>query len=172
MSEVMNEAMDDKDQQLDAKALALRRLSVREYGSGEMLAYLKRKGAPEGEASRVVEELVTKKLIDDERYARVIARHQAFRDKGPDYVMMKLRQKGVSLPRRKIQEIFEETLPETVGSELEMARRVIERRYPAAIKKSGDPGDSKDPREKARAYAALVRRGFSRDVIRRALEDS
>ena len=145
---------------VELSQLAMKRLSVREYGSGEMRSYLIRKGASEEQAERIVAELVDRKMIDDERYARVVARHQAFRDKGPSYVLMKLRQKGVQLPLKKVQEIFEETLPESAGSELEMARKVVERRYPRA---------HEDRAELRKAYQALLRRGFSRDVVRKCL---
>jgi SOS response regulatory protein OraA/RecX len=154
---VMKETSDKP--KIDSRALAMHRLSVREYGSGEMRSYLKRKGVPAPEADQVVEELLQRKLLDDERYARVVARHQAFRSKGPDFVQMRLRQKGVSLSRQKVQEIFREVLPESAGSELEMARRVVERKYPRA---------NIDQKEKAKAFAALARRGFSMDVIMKA----
>jgi regulatory protein len=148
---------------IEAETLAIHRLSVREYGSGEMRAYLKRKGASDADADAVVRDLIERKVIDDERYARVIARHQAHRDKGPAYVMMRLKQKGVHLSRSKVAEIFAEVLPDSTASELELARQVIERRYP------GVAGGSGDRKERAKAYAALARRGFSRDVIAQAL---
>jgi regulatory protein len=144
---------------VDSKSLAMHRISVREYGAGELRSYLKRKGVPAAEAEQVVEDLIQRNLLDDVRYARVIARHHAFRSKGPDFVLMKLRQKGVSLTRQKVQEIFREVLPEAAGSELEMARRVIERKYPKS---------NVDQKEKSKAYGALARRGFSRDVIMKA----
>jgi SOS response regulatory protein OraA/RecX len=144
-------------------SLALHRLSVREYGSGELRAYLRRKGATSAEAEKVVEDLVERGHINDERYARVIARHQAHRDKGPAYVLMRLRQKGVNLSQAKVRELFQEALPESVESELELARRVVEKRYPEALQPACDP------KERARAFAALQRRGFSRDAISRAL---
>lgn len=142
------------------RELALARLSVREYGSGEMRTYLIRKGASEADAEAVVSELMAGRLIDDERYARVIARHQAFRDKGPAYVMSRLREKGVNLPMTTIRAIYQEAMPEGLESELELARRVVERRYPRALR---------DRAEKQRAYQALLRRGFSSEVVRRCL---
>jgi regulatory protein len=145
----------------DAKDLALHRLSVREYGSGEMRSYLIRKGVTPEQAARVVDELLAEKLIDDERYARVIARHQAFRDKGPAYVRARLRQKGVNISPARIQSIYNETMPENLGSELDLARSVVERRYPRAFA---------DPTERRKAYQALLRRGFSPDVVQRCLK--
>lgn len=145
---------------VSTRDLAIQRLSVREYGSGEMRSYLIRKGAPPEEATEVVAELVGDKLIDDERYARVIARHQAFRDKGPSYVLARLRQKGVRLPLTRVRAIYQETLPEQLNSELDLARRLVDRRYPRA---------HEDRDELRRAYGALVRRGFSREVAQKVL---
>jgi regulatory protein len=147
-------------QQLDVWGLALRRISIREYGASELKSYLIKKGASTQKAEEVVSQLVAENKIDDRRYARVIARHQAFRDKGPAYVLSKLRQKGVKLSMREVQSLYEETLPETRQSELEMAREVLERRYPHALESQA---------EKKRAYEGLLRRGFSRDVVSKCL---
>ncbi|MDR3606119.1 MAG: regulatory protein RecX [Oligoflexia bacterium] len=151
--------------EIDFAALALHRLSVREYGSGEMRAYLRKKGASADESRRIVSDLLERGMISDERYARVIARHQAHRDKGPAYVMMKLRQKGVDIGRGTMAEIFQEVLPEAVASELELARRVAEKRYPSAL------GKNCDRKQKSKAIAALARRGFSHAVIAKIFEE-
>jgi regulatory protein len=145
---------------LDVRGLALRRISIREYGAAELKSYLIRKGATSAQAEEVVNELVADQRVDDRRYARVIARHQAFRDKGPAYILAKLRQKGLKLSLREVQSLYEESLPNTRESELEMAREVLERRYPHALE---------NPSEKKRAYQGLLRRGFSRDVIQKCL---
>lgn len=146
--------------QIDVWGLALRRISIREYGASELRSYLIKKGASAAQAEEVISQLVAENKIDDRRYARVIARHQAFRDKGPAYVLSKLRQKGVKLSMREVQSLYEESLPDTRKSELDMAREVLERRYPHALE---------SPAEKKRAYEGLLRRGFSRDVVSKCL---
>lgn len=146
----------------ELSSLALSRLSVREYASAEMESYLRRKGASAPDAAAIVSELVRMNAIDDERYARVIARHQAMRDKGPAYVEAKLRQKGVRLPRQRLLEIFREVLPEERPSEKESVRRILERRYPEA---------GRDAKAKSRAFQALLRRGFSRSAILECLKE-
>jgi regulatory protein len=145
---------------LDVWGLALRRISIREYGAVELRAYLIRKGATAEQADEVVARLVAEQRVDDRRYARVIARHQAFRDKGPAYILAKLRQKGLKLSLHEVQTLYEENLPQARDSELEMARRVLERRYPHALESQS---------EKKKAYEGLLRRGFSRDVVRKCL---
>jgi regulatory protein len=150
----------EQSPQLDVFGLAMRRISIREYGATELKSYLIRKGATPEQAEEVVSQLVAEQRIDDRRYARVIARHQAFRDKGPAYVLAKLRQKGLKLSMHEVQSLYEENLPRARESELEMAREVLERRYPHAFESQA---------EKKRAYEGLLRRGFSRDVVRKCL---
>ena len=146
--------------EIDPRQLALIRLSVREYGSGEMRAYLRRKGVDEPEAQEIVAELVKSGQISDERYSRVITRHQAHRGKGPHYIVAKLREKGVKTDARKVREFYREAAP---MDELETARRVVEIRYPRAFE---------DEAERRRAYQALLRRGFSSDVASRCVNKS
>ena len=141
----------------NARSLALRRLGVREYSAHEMRSYLKRKGVESEEAARVVEELVGERMIDDHRYAGVVARAQSNRDQGPGKIMAKLRAKGVRAGLAEARALFNE---HSSRDELSLARSILERRYPNA---------REDLREQRRAYAALIRRGFSGDVARRAL---
>jgi SOS response regulatory protein OraA/RecX len=145
---------------VDFRGLALRRISIREYGAAELKSYLVRKGASSALADEIVKELTADQRIDDRRYARVIARHQAFRDKGPAYVLSRLRQKGVKLSMKEVQALYEESLPETRDSELDLAKAVLERRYPHAFESQS---------ETKRAYEGLLRRGFSREVVQKCL---
>ncbi len=142
---------------VNPKELALLRLNVREYAAREMFDYLKRKRVAEEDAARVVAELVSAGLIDDTRYARVIARAQASRGKGPRYVQMKLRAKGVKADVRELQRVIEETSGQ---DEITRAREIVERRY---------PNHAADRRERKRAWDGLLRRGFSMDTVRKVL---
>ena len=141
----------------DARNLALRRLGSREYSSGEMLQFLKRKGVDERVAAEVVQGLVESQLISDDRYAKMMTRYQAGRGKGPAYIRMKLHQKGIKAQMSTVKGLVGETTGET---ELDLAKRVVETRYPRALT---------DKDEAARAYQALVRRGFSFEVARAAI---
>jgi regulatory protein len=157
---VKKKGMDTPDPRREARDLALIRLSVREYGAREMLSYLKRKGIEAEVAAEVVHELTEEKLLDDRRYARAMTRSQANRDKGPGYILGKLKQKGVRIELSEVREIFSET---SDRSEMEMAQRIVERRYPRALP------PTQDEKEVRRAYSALIRRGFSSETARKCL---
>lgn len=141
-----------------ARDQALIRLNVREYSAGEMRAYLKRKGFETGEIGPLVEELVAQGLISDDRYSRIIARHSANRGKGPGYIQAKLRQKGVKLSSQEAKSLFQEHSSE---SELDLAKRILESRYPDAFENF---------KEKQRAYQGLIRRGISHEVAQLCLK--
>jgi regulatory protein len=142
----------------DPRCLALKRLAVREYGASEMAAYLRRRGIGQEEAERVVARLVADRMIDDTRFARMVARDQALRDKGSRYIAMKLKAKGVRMDRREVDSILRDVLPEE--DELARVRAIVARRY---------PGAARDQKERNRAYQGLLRRGFSPDAVRRCL---
>lgn len=143
--------------QRSAKEQALLRLNAREYAAGEMKSYLKRKGYEAAEISEVVETLVAEGLISDERYSRVIARNSSGRSKGPGYIRMKLRQKGVQLSPEEARTLFQENSSE---SESDLALRLLRSRYPRA---------HESPKERQRAYQGLIRRGISHEIAQRCL---
>lgn len=140
-----------------ARNLALRRLSVREYSRLEMSQYLKRKEIPEEVITATVQSLVDEGLLEDERYARMIARHQVLRGKGPMYVLQKLKQKGVRTDLSHVKSLMGQ-----MGDrdELSTARGIVERKY---------PGFDSDRKMAARAFRALLNRGFSSQVARAAI---
>jgi len=141
----------------NAKELALRRLSLREYSSAELLGYLRRKGVPEDEAREAVRELEERGLIDPARYGAAIARSQIARGKGPMAVLAKLRRRGLSADLSDARRLY---LAE--AGEAEAIRKVLATRFPDL-----DPGDRVAV---AKAYQALLRRGFSPAEIRQVLK--
>jgi len=149
-----------KNENRSAKEQALIRLNVREYSAGEMRAYLKRKGYEAQEIAEAVDALVSCGYISDERYSKIIARHSSGRSKGPGYIRMKLQQKGVSVSHEKARELFLENSGE---SELDLAKRLLQSRYPRALE---------SPKERQRAYLGLIRRGISHDVAQACLKPS
>jgi regulatory protein len=138
--------------QRSARQQALIRLNSREYAAGEMISYLKRKKFEQSEIIQTVDRLVEEGLISDARYSKIIARHSANRGKGPGYIQAKLRQKGVKLNSTEAKALFAEHASE---SELELAKRIIESRYPRAFE---------NMKEKQRAYQGLIRRGISHEA--------
>jgi regulatory protein len=149
--------MDEQPLKTKARELALKRLATREYSAQELAAYLRRRGIPAATAEETVGRLTEEKLQDDRRYARELTHSQVVREKGPDFILQKLRQKGVRIELDEVREIFART---SDRDELQMARNLVARRYRRAFE---------DERELRRAYAALIRRGFSDDVARKAL---
>lgn len=137
----------------ELRARALRLLARREHTRVE----LARKLAPDAASPAALDALLTglegRKQLSDERYAEARA-HQLSRKFGALRVRRELVAKGVD--------------PETAArfaadgekSDLERARSVLERKY--RVRATG-------PKEYARRARFLQSRGFSYDVIRRAL---
>ena len=142
-----------------ARQQALIRLNVREYAAGEMISYLKRKKYELAEIKQTVDRLVEEGLISDQRYSKIIARHSANRGKGPGYIQSKLRQKGIKMSSTEAKALFAEHSTE---SELELAKRILESRYPRAFE---------NIKEKQRAYQGLIRRGISHETAQRCMKN-
>lgn len=147
----------DNDPLAEARQIALRRLDRRECSSGDIFQCLKRKGFPSGISNLVVQELVEKKFINDEKYTRIVIREQALRGKGPTWIRIKLKQKGISAERGAIESLLGDVAD---TSELNVARAVVSRRYSQV---------RENPEMTKKALQALLRRGFSYGVARTAL---
>ncbi len=147
-----------QEQLQSAFLLAAQRLTVREYSATEMVRYLTRKKFPREIAEEAVQELIRRKWLDNDRFSRAMARSLVSQSKGPGFIRAKLMQKGVSLDFQKAQNLFTEASDQT---ELEMARQWVEKKYPRA---------HEDPKQRQRAYAALIRRGFSPQTAQNALK--
>ncbi len=132
------------------KARALRYLVRREHSRAE----LARKLAPFTPSPAVLEQvldaLVAKKQLSDERYAELRARQLA-RKYGAARIRLDLRAKGVG------GEIIERV---SVADELQRAASILQRKYrvPAASRE-----------ERARRMRFLQQRGFSHDTISKLL---
>jgi SOS response regulatory protein OraA/RecX len=150
--------METSELHKEIRKLAVRRLERREYSADEVRTYLtQKKGVEPADADPVIAELVRERLIDDLRYARIVIREQVLRGKGPHYILTKLRNKGIAI---EIDEVRQVILEASGVDEVETARRIVERRY---------PDSATDRSEAARAFQALVRRGFSFDTARQAI---
>jgi regulatory protein len=139
------------DSPAELKARALRHLVRREHSRAE----LARKLAPHAESAdalaALIDELLSRKQLSDERYAEVRARSLS-RKYGPARIRHDLGGKGISAD-------IVEAIATDVG-ELERARAILARRYraPAAT-----------PEERAKRARFLQGRGFSIDVILRLI---
>jgi regulatory protein len=141
---------DEPDTPATLKARALRHLVRREHSRAELARKLA-PHAPSTEALQaLLEELVQKKQLSDERYAESRA-HRLSRKYGAARIRQDLKAHGVA-----------DALSDRVSSagDLEKARAILARKYrqPAATRE-----------ETAKRMRFLQGRGFSHEVIRRAL---
>lgn len=145
--------MDKPDTPAELKARALRYLVRREHSRAE----LARKLAPHAESPRalaaLLDELLSKKQLSDERFAEERARTLA-RKYGPARIRHDLKSKGVA-----------EEIVGRISSdgELERARAILSRKY-------RDPATTGEERAKRGRF--LLGRGFSMETIARLLRDS
>jgi regulatory protein len=134
----------------ELKARALRYLARREHSRDE----LARKLAPHAQSPEalegVLEFLVSKKFLSNERFAEVRA-HWMARKYGAAKIRQDLKAKGVA------DEIVERVSSE---GELERALAILKRKY-------REPATTRE--ERARRARFLQSRGFSYDTIRRAI---
>ena len=141
---------DKPDTPAELKARALRHLVRREHSRAE----LARKLAPHAESQAAVEAtldlLLSKRQQSDERFAEERARSLS-RKYGPAMIRRDLQARGIS-------EELIERLP--AGDELDRARAILARKYRA-------PSSSRE--EAAKRARFLQGRGFSYDIIKRAL---
>jgi regulatory protein len=132
----------------ELKTRALRLLARREHSRDE----LARKLSPHAESPETLESLldflVAKKLLSDERYAEARA-HSLARKYGPARIRHDLRAKGVA------QALVERV---TGADELETARAILQRKY-------RQPARTREERAKRARF--LQGRGFSAEVIHR-----
>ncbi|MDY7109729.1 MAG: regulatory protein RecX [Planctomycetota bacterium] len=144
----------------NARKDALRLLGRRGYSSGQLVDRLKRKGHDESASRAVVDELLADNWLDDEEFARAVARE--IRARGPAstrLIIQKLRQRRIEgdLARRVAEEALADVDPVEEAIALAETRlRTMGRVPPATAAR--------------RLSGALARRGFDMDTIRTALE--
>lgn len=144
-------AAPDTPQEL--KARALQALARREHSRAELARKLAPHAASRESLEALLDELVQRKQLSDERYAEQRA-HVLSRKYGAARIRLELRAKGVA--------------PDTVetiaalarADELERARAILRKRYAA-------PPATRE--ERARRMRFLQQRGFTGEVIRAAL---
>ena len=138
--------------------LLVERLSRREFTEREVLRYLKTRGVDAELGRSLVSRAVELGYLSNDRAARIWAREWAQRGQGALGIQRKLSLlKGVRVTLEQIQDWLSEG---NRSPELERAVAWIERRY---------AGFREDEAARRRAFAALIRRGFSIDVAKAAL---
>jgi regulatory protein len=140
----------------EARAIALRLLTRRDYTAKELRTRLLDRELSEDEVNSVLADLTAEGIVDDRRVAESFVRvASTVKGRGRIRISRELEQRGVD--RSTIRDALTR-LP--VEDETETLRKVLSRkRLPARL----------DPAEHRRLFAQLVRRGFSADLIAKAL---
>lgn len=157
----------------EARQCALQKLDRRERSSYEVLQYLKEMKFADEVAQQVVKDLCELNAINDERFARVLVRDQAYKGKGSQFIRQKLREKGIQLDPDQIREWVEESTQKT---ELTLAIEIVQRKYSKAVQAAASKTYLDCRKEKARAIRGLLRRGYTYstacDALRAPIVDS
>lgn len=140
--------------------LARVRASRREMSAAEMARWLRRqrREADEAEIRATVERLAQERWIDDARWRGAKIRTELRKGRGAARVLRSLREGGVEADYPTIEAEAESA---SLGSELERARRWLDRHFRAA--RAGSPA-AEPAREAQRWQRRLVARGFRADV--------
>ena len=144
--------MGERDTPEQLKARALRHLVRREHSRAELARKLAAHAASREDLEALLDSLVAKKQLSDERYAEERARALS-RKYGAAKIRHDLRAKGIS-----------DGIVDAVSSagELERARAILERKYRV-------PATTREERAKRARF--LQGRGFSSDVVLRLVLD-
>ena len=138
-------------------------LSIRNRSEKEMREYLVKKKAPEEVIERIIKSLKDHKFLNDEAFARSWVLNRArLKPKGKTLLKIELRQKGITddIVQKVLAEVQEE-----IPSELEQAKSLITKRMQRL---EGAPRDE----IYSKVGGFLARRGFSWDVVKKAIDDS
>ncbi len=131
----------------------MRYLARREYSRAELRAKLLTYATPDDNIDAVLDELVKRGWLSDERAATQLLHAKRSRF-GTQRIAHELRQRGIA------EELISAALPELKESELEAARGVWQRKFGTL------PQDAK---EKSRQMRFLQSRGFALDVVFKVL---
>ena len=136
-----------------AKKRALSLVEKRDYSRKMLVDKLTEKGATDEEAAEVADWLCSLGVIDDERYAGLVVRHYARKGYGPRRIKEELFRRGID------RELWENSL-----AQLPDADDTVYHLLSNKLRGSSAPEDM----ERARNY--LLRRGYSWEEVRGALE--
>lgn len=142
-----------------AQEKALYLLEYRSHSKKELEDKIARAAASRDAARAAAEHMEELGLVNDEAYARELARTLFTRKRyGANRVRQELRLKGID------DELIQELLEEYGDEEetLQNLHAVLEKKYPAW---------QEDEKVRRRAYAALQRMGYSHEQIRRGLTE-
>jgi regulatory protein len=150
------EAAEDADERT-VRTAALALLAGREFAREELRDRLLRRGYPEPLVTSAIEQLVSERLVSDERFTEELIRQRSMRGQGPLRIRLELRERNVA------DGVVDEALASAGIDWGERAHAVRRRRFGAK-----PPADF---RERAKQARFLQYRGFSADQVRVALGD-
>ncbi len=151
----------DHDEQREfarAKTAAFRYLKIRERSVYELREKLERKKIEQKIVSQVIDYLLDKKFLDDRSFTKNWIRYRQARPFGPQRISLELKQKGIDkdIIAEEISLAFE--LLDQSDVVLEMAQR-------RAVRYQKD-----EPfKRKKKVFDFLARRGFSLELIKKAI---
>ena len=139
-----------------ARATALRLLTRRDYTAKELRTKLLERDVPEAEVTSVLTDLADAGVVNDQRVAEAFVRvASTVKGRGRLRISRELEQRGID--RAIIRDALA-ALP--VDDETASIRRFLDRKHlPARL----------SPAEHRRVFGQLVRRGFSADMIAKAV---
>ena len=142
----------DPDSPKAAYFLALRWITARELSEGQVRERLSRRGFTGTAVDSAVGRLVGERTIDDRRTASAVARTEArVRRHGPRRILGKLQ--SIHIDRELAQEVVRELFGEE--HEEQLLETALDKRLRGRVERL------KDPRERQKVLAYLMRQGFS-----------
>jgi regulatory protein len=153
---------EDPDSSKAAYFRSLRWLMARELSEAQVRARLAETGYSDTAINPAVERLLQDRTLDDRRAATAVARTEArVRRHGPHRVMAKL------VAMRIDRDLAKDIVRELFGEEEEEA--LLEKTLDIRLR--GNPERLKDPRERRKILAYLVRQGFSASAASAAIRN-
>ncbi|MFT7560075.1 MAG: regulatory protein [Flavobacteriales bacterium] len=149
-------AMDDLPDYQKLKNTAIYYLSRREYSKQELLDKLYRKYGNTSFTEKLLNDLETDGLQDDERFTEVFVRYRIGQGKGPMKIQQELKQKGIS------GELVDTYLDFDESYWVERAKELLDRKFSAL--------SCDDLKAKAKKVRFLVSRGFSYSCVISAID--
>lgn len=143
------------DEQPDARGLALRLLTRREHGAGELQRKLEQRGVERNEAREAIAEMAEQGWQSDERFAEQFAADHAARGDGPLKIRAALQARGVK------EGAIVQALEALEVNWLAQARQVRRKRFGDDLPSAADA--------QAKQIRFLMTRGFSASVARTAV---
>lgn len=147
----------DEQMRREARECAVRLLSCREHSAHDLTLKLRHRGYAPGAVEAVVAELARERWLSDERYVAALVRGRRSQGYGPLRIRAELRHHGVD------EALADPHLQWDDADWIQLARRLCAKRF-------GDRSGTSQ-RERERRFRFLFSRGFTREQIRRVLED-